>query len=105
MKKIGVFLHQLHRLQLFEHGLLGYLILRLPALFFKVAGIGYIADIPDLIAKMEQVTINEIEGDRRTGMPQMAFAADGRTAHIHAHMTGCDRSENLFLTGIRIVDL
>jgi hypothetical protein len=105
MKQIGIFRDQLHRLELFEDGLFCDLVLCLAALFFEVAGIGDITDVPDLIAKMEQVTVDEIERNGGPGMPQMAFAADGWAAYIHAHMTGCDGSENLFLTGIRIMDL
>src|SRR5579872_942518 len=55
MEEVGAFLHQLHRFKLLDRGLFGDLVLRLPALFFKMAGIGDIADITDLIAEMKEV--------------------------------------------------
>jgi len=51
-----------------------------------------------------QVAEHEVEGDGRTGMPQMRVAIDGRTTHIHAHIGRMERLEALLLTRQRIVD-
>ena len=69
-----------------------------------MAGIGDIADIPHLIAEMKEIAVDKIKCNKRAGMTQMTFAADGRSADIHSHMAGCKRGKNFFLSCIRIVD-
>jgi hypothetical protein len=53
---------------------------------------------------MQQIAIDEIERDETSCMAQVAFAAHGRAAHIHAHMAGCSGDELFFFSGIGIVN-
>ena len=99
MEKIGVFLHQLHRLQFFQDGFFGDLVFTLPSLLFKMTGIRDVTNIPYLIAKMAQVAVDNIEGDEWPGMPEMAFPTDGWSAYIHANPAWNQRTENFFLPG------
>jgi hypothetical protein len=69
-----------------------------------MTGIGDIADVPHLIPKVQEIPVDKVEGDERAGMPQMAFAADGWAAHVHAYMTRSKWGENFFLSCIRIMD-
>ena len=65
-------------------------------------GIRDVPDIPDLMAQMHQVTVQDVKGDERSGMTQMTLSTHRRSAHIHADMSGSDRLEHLFLSRKRV---
>lgn len=100
MKQVGIFLHKLHWLQLFQQGFLAHFISGFTAFFFKVAGVGDVAHIPHFISKVLQVAIQYIKGHIRAGMPKMAFAAHCGPAHIHAYIRRMYRGEYFFLAGV-----
>jgi hypothetical protein len=104
MEEIGIFLDQFHRFQLFHYRLFGNFVFCLPAFFLEMTGIGDITNIPDLVPEMQEIPVDKIESDKGPGMSQMAFPADGRSAYIHAYMTGGNGGKRLFLSSIRIVD-
>src|SRR6185437_710298 len=99
MEQVGIFLHKLHRLQLFDNGLFGDLVLGFASFFFEMPGVGDVPHITDLITQMEQITVNKIKGDKGAGVTQVAFAADRRAAYIHADMSGRKWDKYLFLPG------
>ena len=104
MKQVGVFLHQLHGFQFFEQGLAGDLIDRFTAFFLKMPGISDIADVSYFITQVLKIPVHHIKSDIRTGMTEMTLPADGRSAHIHAHMAGGDRFKIFFLATQGIID-
>ena len=53
---------------------------------------------------MLQIAKHQVEGDGRTGMPQMGIAIDGRTTDIHTHIGCMQRLEALLLARQRIVN-
>ena len=101
---VGVVLRHLHGLELLEACLLGYLVVALVGIMFEMAYIGDVADVAHLIAEMLEVAEKDIEGDSRTGMPQMGVAIDGGAADVHAHVGRVDGLEPLFLAVERVVD-
>ena len=101
---VGVVLGYLHGLQLLQTGLLGNLVFALVGIVLQVAHIGDVAHIAHLIAQMLQIAEQQVEGDGRTGMPQMGVAIDGWSTHIHAHMGGVNRLEALLLARQRIIN-
>jgi hypothetical protein len=104
MKEVSILLYELHGFQLLERGLFGDLVFRSAAFFLEVSGVRNISDVTDLIAQVEEITVNEIEGNKRARVSQVALAADGWSTHIHSYVAGCKGGENLFLSCIRIVD-
>ena len=82
VKQIGVFLHQLHGLELFQGSFLGNLIFTLPALFLKMTGISDIPHIANLITQMPEVPVNNIKGDEGPGMAEVTLSAYSWTANI-----------------------
>ena len=105
VEAVGVVLCHLHRLELFEARLLGNLVLTLIGIVLQVAHVGDVAHVAHLVAQVFQVAKHEVEGDGRTGVAQMSVAVDGRSANIHAHMSGVDRFEYLLRAGQRIVKI
>ena len=99
MKQVGVFLHQFHWFQFFNHRFFADFIFRFPAFFLKMPGIGYISHIPHLVAKMLQVAVYNIKRNVRSCMTEMTFATHGRSAHIHAYITICNGPKFFFTTG------
>ncbi len=94
----------LHRLQLLQAGLLLYLVITLIGIVLKMANVCYIAHVAYLVAKMTQVTKEQIEGYGRTGMSQVWVAVYRGTANIHAHVGGVKGLEKLLLARKRIVN-
>ena len=86
MVSVGVVLCNLHRLQLFQTSLLGYLVLTLVGIVFQMAHVGDITHVPYFISQMLQITEHQIEGDGRTCMSQMRITIDRRSADIHTHI-------------------
>ena len=101
---VGVVLGYLHRFQLFQPCLLGYLVLALVGVVLQVAHVGDVAHIAHLIAQMLQVAEHQVEGDGRAGMTQMGVAIDSGAADIHAHIRSMQRLKALFLARQGIID-
>ena len=101
---VEVVLHHLHRLQLLQASLLGYLILTLIGIVLEVAHIGDVAHVAYLVASMLQVAEEDVEGDGGAGVTQMGIAIYGGTAHIHAHMILVQGLEELLAACERIIN-
>ena len=86
MITVGVELHDLHRLELFEPCFLRYLVFSFIGIVLKVSDIRDITDVAYLVAEVLQVAIEDIECDSRTGMSQMGISIHGRAADIHAYV-------------------
>ena len=98
MVSVCVELHDLHRLELLEACFLRYLIFAFIGIVLEVPHIGDVTHIAHLVTKVLQVTIEDIESDGRSSMPQMGVAIDRWPADIHAHMPFVQGSEGLFET-------
>ncbi len=99
-----VVLHHFHGLELLKACFLGNLVLAFVGVVLKVAYIGDIAHIAHLVAKVGEISVNDIECDGRTGMSEMAVAINCRPADIHAHHVIMKRMEFLFPAGHGVVD-
>ncbi len=95
---VEIVLHNLHRLQLFEAGLLGDFVLTLVGVMLEMAHVGDVADIADLVAEPTEVAVEDIECDGRTRVAQMAVAVDSRAADIHAHAPLVDGTEEFLVS-------
>ena len=104
VEAVGEVLCHLHGFQLLEPCLLGYLVFSLVCIVLQVAYVGDVTHVAHLVSYMTQVAEEQVEGDGRTCMAQMSIAVNGGTAHIHAHMTGVDGTEELLLSRECIVD-
>ena len=104
MVAVGVVLRYLHRLQLFQTCLLGYLVLALVGVVLQMAHVGDVTHVPYFITEVLQVAEHQVEGDGGTGMAQMGVAIDGGTTDIHTDIGGMERFEALLLTRQRIVN-
>jgi hypothetical protein len=63
-----------------------------------------VSNIPDFIAEVKQVSIDHVKRNIGSCMAKMAFAAHGRAANVHAHVTGSARNEFFLLAAIGIVN-
>ena len=100
----GVGLHDLHRLQLLQAGLLRNLVLPLVGVVLQVSHVGDVAHVAHLVAEVAEKFAQHVIGHARAGVAEMGVAIDGGTAYIHAHMAGVDRLEELFAAGQGIGD-
>ena len=89
-------LHDFHRLQLLQSGLLRDLVLALISIMLQVAHVGDIADIAHLVAKMFEELEQHVIGHAGSGMAEVGVAIHGRTANIHTHVSRMDRDEQFF---------
>ena len=92
---VGVVLCYLHRLELFEACLLGYLVLALVGIVLQMAHVGDVTHVAHLVAQVAEVAEEHVEGDCRARMAQMGVAIDGGTTHVHAHVGRIDGLETL----------
>ena len=90
-----VCLHHLHRLELLQPGLLGYLVLSLIRIVLQVSYISYVPDIAYFIAQVPEQSDEYVVCDSRPGMPQMRIPVDCRAAHVKPHMALLQRDEKL----------
>ena len=90
---VGVVLCHFHRLQLFQAGLLGYLVLAFVSVVFQVAHVGDVAHVAHFISQVLEVAEEDVEGDGRTGVSQVRVAIDRRAADVHAHVRSVQRLE------------
>ena len=84
----SVGLHDLHRFELLQPGLAGYLVLSLVGIMLQMPHVGDVAHIAHLVAEMAQQFEQHVVGDSRSRVSQMGVAVDGGAADIHAHMAG-----------------
>ncbi|MNJ70432.1 hypothetical protein D3C77_668920 [compost metagenome] len=63
-----------------------------------VVNVGHIAHIVQRIAEIAQVARYHVESDKGTPVADMTQVIDGYPAHVHAHFTGMNGFEFLFLT-------
>ncbi len=63
MKAEGIFLHDLHRLELLQFGFFRKLVLTFITVPLQVPRIGYIPHITHLVAEMKQITVDQIKRD------------------------------------------
>ena len=104
VEAVGIVLGHLHRLQLLEACLLGYLVLALVGIVFQMAYVGDVAHIAHLVTDMPQVAEEEIESDGGTCVSQMGIAIDRRTADIHAHTPFVQGTEELLAARERVIN-
>ena len=104
MIAVRIILGYLHGLQLLQSCLLGNLILSLVGIVLQMSYVGDVPYITYLIAQVLQIAEHQVEGDGRTGMPQMGVAIHRRTTHIHTHMGCIQRLEALLLPCQRIIN-
>ena len=95
MVAVGVVLGYFHGLELLEAGLLCYFVVTLVGVVLQVAHVGDVAHVAHLVAKMTQITENDVESDGGTGVAQMWVAVYCRSAHIHAHIGCMQRHKSL----------
>ena len=100
---LRVVVGHLHRLQLFEPGLLGDLVLSLVGVVLQMSHVRDVAHVTHLVAAGLEVAEQQVERHGRTGMAQMRVAVDRGAADIHAHAAGSQRLELLLAAGERIV--
>ena len=65
-------------------------------------GIRNIAHITHFIPQVHEVTVNDVESNEGACVAEMTFAADRRSADIHARITRNNRLESLFLPCIGV---
>ncbi len=99
MVAVGVVLSHLHRFELFEPGFLCNLVLTLVGIVFEVSHVGDVADVAHLVADMEQVAVEYVEGYGGTGMAEVSVAIDGGATYVHSDTAFVDGTEKLFLMG------
>src|SRR5690606_7464473 len=105
VETVGVFLHDLHRLQLFQPGLLTDLVLCIAVeVTFEVAYISDIAHIPHLISQVHQIPVNNIKTDEGATIAYMYIAVYCRSANIHAHTSFGQRLKDFLFTTDTIVN-
>ena len=85
---VDVELRHFHRLQLFEAGLFGDLVLTGVGIVLQMAYISDVADVAHFVTDMLEVAEDEVEGDGGAGVAEVRLAIDGRSADIEADMTG-----------------
>ena len=100
----AVFLHDLHRLHLFQPGLFRDAVAGSTCCAFYMSGIGDVAHIPDLITQVTQVAVDHIKRHEGAAVAQVRFAVHGRAAHIHTYKRGMQWPEDLFASGRGIID-
>jgi hypothetical protein len=95
MKSFGVILDDLHGLQLFDPCAFGDLVFAFIRVVFQVTYIGDISNVPDLVAKVTQVTRHYIKHHKRAHVAPVHVIIDRRTTYVHAHMARIDGRKRL----------
>ena len=93
----GEMLYHLHRLELLQPCLLGYLVLSFVGIMLQMPHVGYIPDIADLVAKVPEQLEEHVVGHAGAGMAKVRFTVHGGAAHVHPDMSGIDGSEQFLL--------
>ena len=105
MIAVQVILNNLHRFELFDAGLLCNLVLAGIGIVLKMAYVGDVSDVSHLVTQMLKIAVEDIEGNRRTGVTQMGVAVHRRTADIHSRVPLVNGLEGLFDAAQRIIDI
>ena len=103
VESVGVVLRYLHRLQLLQSCLLGYLVFTLVGIMFQVPYVGYVAHISHLVSQVGEIAEYYVESDGGTCMPQVGIAVDGRATHVHTYVWCVDWPEQFLLSGQCVV--
>ncbi len=103
MEAVGVVLRHLHRLELFQPGLLGDFVLALVSIVLQMAHVGDVADVAHLVAQVLEVAEKEVEGDGWTGVSEVSITIDGRAADVHPDAPGSERLEEFLLPAQGII--
>src|SRR5690606_19357378 len=88
VKSQRVFLHDFHRLKLFQFGLFCKLVVPLIVVAFQMPSISDITHIANLVSKMKQVAKYQVERHKRTAVAQVHVAINRGTTHVHTHKGG-----------------
>ena len=104
VKAIRVVLRYFHRLELFQPGLLGYLVLALICIVFQMTDVRDVSHITDLIANMLQISEKEVERDGRPGVSEVGITIDSRAADIHPDAPRVERLEEFLLPAQGIIN-
>ena len=101
---ISVVLCYLHWLKLLEPCLLLYFVVTFVSIVLKVAHIGDVTDVTNLISEMFQIAEKDVEGDGWTCMAKMRIAIYGWSTYIHAYIRSIQRFEELLSAGKCIIN-
>ncbi len=99
----GVLFRQLHRFELFKHGLLLELVFALVGVVGEVPDIGDVLNVPHAVTPAAQPADKHIEADVALPVTQMAVAVDGWTADVNTHEGRVQGFEILFRPGDGVV--
>ena len=95
----GIGLHDLHRLQLLQPGLLRDLVLPFVGIVLQVSHVRDVADIAHPVAQVAQELAEHVVGHARPGVAEVGVAVDGRPADVHPHVAGMDGLEEFLPAG------
>ena len=91
----GVVLHYFHWLQLLQTGFLSDFVFAFVSVVFQMTYIGNVTHVAHFISQLLEVAEQDIEGNSRS-VSQVCVAIYSRTAYVHAHMRGVQRSKLFF---------
>jgi hypothetical protein len=100
MEAEGIFLSNLHWFELGQFGALGHTVLTIVG---QVPYIGDISHIANLIAEVPEVAMNDIETNIGTAVAEVSVVIDGRSAYVHADVSGSNWLKHVFLACKRVV--
>ena len=93
MVKQGAFLHYFHGFQLLQAGLLQNLVFSFVGVMLKVAYVGDVAYVADLVAKVAQEACKDVVGYAGTGVAKVGVTVNGGAANVHSYHAGIDGLE------------
>ena len=70
-----------------------------------MANIGNVAHVAHLVSEESKVTVQQIESNKRAGVPQVRVAVNGWSANVQTHMTFHQRFKRFLLPAQRIVNI
>src|SRR5690554_5078117 len=103
VKTEGILLDNLHRLQLFQLGPLGKLVVPLVTIPLQVPRVGDVTHVTHLVTQVQQVTIDHVERDERAAVSQVDIAIHGGSANVHPYHGRMQRLKRLFRPAERVV--
>ena len=104
VEAVCVILRHLHRLQLFEPCLLGYLVFALVCIVLQMTHVGDITHVANLVSDVLKVTEEQVERDGGTSMSQMCVAVNRRATHVHTHSPFVQGTEKFLATSQSVID-
>ena len=102
---VEIVLHHLHRLQLLQPRLLGDFVFPLVGVMLQVAYVGDVAHVAHLKAKVGEVAVDDVEGNRGAGVAEVAVAVDRRAADVHPDPPLVERPEIFLVALERVINL